>query len=109
MFEPGTWSWNTNECNTKATYILQPYFTYNNIYSTYHNNNSNNNNNNNNNKTIKINKKTFLVFLLVIKGILVFFQEWGILVIFRFWECFRCYNLLINNNIINTSNYVNIF
>ena len=77
------------------------YFTYNNIYITYHNNNSNNNNNNNNNnKTIKINKKTFLVFLLVIKGILV---------IFRFWECFSCYNLLINNNIINTSNYVNIF
>ena len=58
--------------------------------------------------------------ILVIEGILVlFFRHGSILVIFYvsgiFWsflgfgECFSCYNLLINNNIINTFNYVNIF
>ena len=42
-------------------------------------------------------------FFLVIEGILEFLRH-GV-----FWECFGCYNLLINNNIINTTNYVNIF
>ena len=48
--------------------------------------------------------------ILVIEGILVFSQAWGVFWSFLgFGECFGCYNLLINNNIINTSNYVNIF
>ena len=67
------------------------YFTYNNIYSPYNNNDDDDDDDDDD-------------------GILVVFYVSGIFWSFLgFGECFSCYNLLINTNIINTSNYVNIF
>ena len=83
------------------------YFTYNNIYSPY---NNNNNNNNNRRFWTYFSHCGYFGIFPSMGGILVVFYVSGVFWSFLgFGECFGCYNLLINNNIINTSNYVNIF